>query len=116
MYNRKGWKLSTYQLILLLNAKKKISAHQLWLYYVFPELMGKLWKYFFLILFVSLPLPKSIIGFCFLKKQHLWSKDDLNREDNDSISGAEISNTASRLEVYCSLLQNHRACIFWHLE
>lgn len=43
LQQKKGYKLSTYQLILLSNGKKKISACQLWLYCVFPELiMGKL--------------------------------------------------------------------------
>lgn len=48
LQQKKGCKLSTYQLILLSNAKKKKCACQLWLYYVLPELiMGKLWKFFF---------------------------------------------------------------------
>lgn len=48
LQQKKGCKLSTYQLILLSNGKKKISACQLWLYCVFPELiMGKLWEFFF---------------------------------------------------------------------
>lgn len=119
LQQKKGCKLSTYQWILLSNAKKKINACQLWLYYVFPELiMGKLWKFFFFTFFSvlsdndnstqSFVCHRNVYYFFFRR----WSNQ------NCSAISTKIRNLSCKLKLpSCKALLGYQEQLFpWHVD